>query len=202
MGGLTPSPGLMQAARDSGLETHVLIRPQTGDFDMGAATLEVAIKDIHMVKSMGLAGVVIGAVKDQALDAKALAQMITAAAGMTVTLHRAIDTVNDPTRALDTAVDLGIDRILTSGGARTALEGARTIATLQERAQGRITVMAGAGVTPDTARDIVAATGVSDIHASCSVQTTVTGPAARLGFGKMQRITDRATITALRAALA
>lgn len=202
MGGLTPSPGLMQAARDSGEDVHVLIRPQAGDFSMNEAALKVAIRDIRTVKSMGLAGVVIGAVTDQALDTQALVRMIAAADGLTVTLHRAIDTVRDPVEAVDTAIALGIKRILTSGAATSALDGAHVIAAMQVRAEGRITIMAGSGITPDTAADIVAKTGVRDIHASCSRQTAITGPAATLGFGKMQRTTDRSLITALRAALA
>jgi len=95
VGGLTPSAGLMIAARESGLETHVLIRPRTGDFELSSQDLAVALNDIRAVKDAGLHGVVIGATKGAILDLGVLKELIAAADGLCITLHRAFDTVTD-----------------------------------------------------------------------------------------------------------
>lgn len=201
LGGLTPGPGLLQAARDSGLETHVLIRPRTGDFSYNTRELETILTDIHAVRAAGLTGVVIGALCDAALDLSALTQMIAAADGLTVTLHRAIDVVEDRAQALEQAVALGIHRILTSGGAKNALSGVAEIARLQALAGNRIEIMAGAGITSKTAKQILARSGVQSLHASCSATAPLDGPFRNLGFGETARRTDRSEIERLRAVL-
>ena len=115
----------MDLARESGLETHVLIRPSSGDFEMSATDLKVAILDIQRARSLGLDGVVIGATKEGLLDLSALRSLIEAAEDMTLTLHRAFDVVADQLKALEQAIDLGFHRILTSGAAKTAPEGTK-----------------------------------------------------------------------------
>lgn len=201
LGGLTPGPGLMQAAAASGLTTHVLIRPRAGDFDYSEDEITTCIEDIRAVRALGLAGVVIGATRDGALDRAALTRMIRAAGDLCVTLHRAIDVVADPAAALETAIDLGFRRMLTSGGARTALAGAAGIRQLRARAQGRIEIMAGSGITADSAAAVLDQTGVRALHASCSVQTPLQGAVPDLGFGLGRRRTDRAEIMRLLAAM-
>lgn len=200
IGGLTPGPGLLQAARDSGLETHVLIRPRPGDFSVDGDALRQMVRDIVAVRDMGLHGVVIGATKGGALDVPALRDMVQAAQGLNVTLHRAIDVVRDPAAAMEQAIDLGMTRVLTSGGAPTAADGTAQIAALNRQAGGRIEVMAGSGVTSANVQEILKQTAVPAVHASCSQVIPAAGAIQALGFG-MQRVTDPAKVKHLRATL-
>lgn len=201
VGGLTPSMGLMQAAKESGLETHVLIRPRSGGFEYTPAEIASCLTDIETVRALGLAGVVIGATRAGALDMEALSRMIAAAEGIYVTLHRAIDVVEDRLTTLDQAIALRITRVLTSGGAPTAPAGAPEIRRMQHHAQGRIEVMAGGGVTPETAADLLTQTGVRALHASCSSQSPTQASLSALGFGQAERRTDRAQVMRLRTAM-
>jgi copper homeostasis protein len=131
------------------------------------------------------------------------------AAGLGVTLHRAFDLVPDQFEALEVAVELGFERILTSGGALTAMAGAARLAELVERAGDRIAILAGGGLNPGNAAELVARTGVSEVHGSCGGPATeglATGHAdlaQALGFvPDGLRDTDEATVAAVVAALA
>jgi copper homeostasis protein len=164
--GLTPGPGLVRLARGLPVPVMAMIRPRAGDFVFGPGDLRAALADIQHMREAGLAGVVLGAsLPDGRLDLPALAAMVAAAAGLDLTLHRAFDLTPDPFAALEDAVSLGFSRILTSGQAPTAAEGAALLARLAKAARGRIGIMAGAGVrAADAAR--LAATGVSALHGS------------------------------------
>ena len=198
LGGLTPGPGLVAAAMAAPLPVHAMIRPRPGGFALADGDLPAMLADVAVMRNLGVAGVVIGAARpDGALDRDALARLIDAAGPLTVTLHRVFDTVPDPVEALETAVDLGLARILTSGGAAKAPDGADRIARLARAADGRVEIMAGGGVTPDAAPRLVEA-GVDALHASCAV--TADGPDP-FGFGHAAR-TDPARVAALRTAMA
>jgi copper homeostasis protein len=204
VGGLTPSRGLMARAAALDIPVLAMIRPRAGDFVYDAATLDVMRADIDAVREAGLAGVVLGASRlDGRLDEDALAALTTHAAGLEVALHRAFDLVPDPMEALETAVSLGFARILTSGGRLTALEGAETIAAVTRAAAGRLSIMPGSGVRLDTVPELLARTGVHEVHASCSVPHVPADPrVVALGWASpLSRRTDRATVQALRHAL-
>jgi copper homeostasis protein len=94
--------------------------------------------------------------------------LVAHAEGLGVTLHRAFDLTPDPFAALETAIDLGFERILTSGCALNAMAGAETIAALVTQADGRIAILAGGGVNPSNVAQLVARTGVREVHGSCS----------------------------------
>jgi copper homeostasis protein len=169
LSGLTPSPGLMRAAGRYACPIYVMIRPRAGDFVFNRRDLDVMRADIDAVRAAGLAGVVLGASKaDGALDEDALAILVDHAAGLGKTLHRAFDLAPSLFDALDIAIGLGFERILTSGGAPTAVEGASMLADLTTAAAGRISIMAGSGIDPTNVSDLVHRTGVSEVHASCS----------------------------------
>ncbi len=199
VGGLTPDAGLMEFAATTGIETHALIRPRSGDFTMEAADLSVAVSSIHMASQIGLAGVVIGAERDGAIDRDALETMMRAADGMAVTLHRVIDVVDDPIAALEVAIDLGVVRVLTSGAAPTAAAGIAGLDRLHVAAAGRIEVMAGAGVTSQTLPELIAKTQVTSFHASCSAKTPIDPRYAAFGFGDASRTIDLDEVARLKA---
>lgn len=190
IGGLTPDHGLMTLAAQSGIETHVLIRGRSGDFTMGPEDLAAACASIGAVRQLGLHGVVIGAEKSGALDLEALGRLVAAAEGLVLTLHRVIDIVDDPLAALETAISLGFDRILTSGGAATAPQGAEGLQRLHDAARGRIEIMAGGGIKSSNLPELMRATTVTSFHASCSKSSVLDARYTSFGFGSHRRAFD------------
>ncbi|WP_285823131.1 copper homeostasis protein CutC [Duncaniella freteri] len=175
-GGVTPSLGFIAAAKNiRGIRVHVLIRPRGGDFIYTPDEVECMRSDIAMCRSLGVDGVVIGALTPGGdIDMEACKRLVDEADNMSITFHRAFDMAEDPDEALEDIISLGCDRLLTSGMAPTALDGIPTIMHLRERAEGRIRIMAGAGVSPATAPAILKAAAADDLHASA--RTKVTSP--------------------------
>ncbi|AND68666.1 hypothetical protein ATSB10_12120 [Dyella thiooxydans] len=167
-GGVTPSYGLVAIARDRlSIPLHVLIRPRTGDFLYGEAELEIMLRDVDACVRLGCDGVVIGALDaDGRVDRSFCRTLVEAAGPLGVTFHRAFDAARDPAEALEDVVVLGCERVLTSGGCPSALEGAEAIAARVRQSAGRIRVMAGAGIRPDNVREVLGRSGVDEVHAS------------------------------------
>ena len=201
LGGLTPSLGLMQAAGAAAVPIYALIRPRGGDFVYDTADLEVMRTDIDAARDSGMAGVVIGAsLPDGALDRDMLEALVLHSDGMGRTLHRAFDLTGDGmAAALEVAIDLEFERVLTSGGAETALAGVARLAELFGWAAGRIGVMPGAGITPAVAQMLAARLPLCEIHGSCS-EISAAGDGAHLGF-QPQRLTIAAKVRAMKAAV-
>ena len=135
-GGITPSTGFIrQAVRVPGMKVHVLIRPRGGDFLYTPEEVASMTDDIVAAREAGAHGVVIGALTpDGDIDMDACRQMMEAASGMNVTFHRAFDLCRDPFEALDHIIALGCNRLLTSGQAASALDGAPMLRQLVDRA--------------------------------------------------------------------
>ena len=167
-GGCTPSYASIAMARERlRIPLYVLIRPRAGDFLYDALERERMRRDIELCVRLGCDGVAIGALDaDGGVDVAACAELIAAAGPLGVTFHRAIDAARDPARALEVAIALGCERVLSSGGAGGAPAGAAAIAALVRQAHGRIALMAGAGVGPGNVQALLAATGVGQVHAS------------------------------------
>lgn len=165
-GGLTPSAGMIATARArSPIRLHVIIRPRGGDFLFSADEKAVMRHDVEAAKAAGSDGVVIGLLDaDGGIDVDGAAALIEAARPLAVTFHRAFDVARDPFEALERLVDLGVDRVLTSGQEPSALEGLDCLAELVRRAGDRIVVMPGGGITPRNVGRIVAGSGAREIH--------------------------------------
>jgi len=166
-GGLTPPTRQMRTLRQAtSLPLHVMIRPGPGTFHPDAQTLERMRAEIGAARSSGADGVVLGVLDAAgAIDLPALEILMAAARGLAVTFHRAFDLVPDPLAALETLVGLGVDRILTSGGAPSALEGGDRLRTLTRAAAERIGIIAAGGVRADHAGALILRTGVAEVHA-------------------------------------
>ena len=208
LAGLTPSAGLMAIAATKTTPCFVLIRPRAGDFCYDIRDVDLMRREIDIVRSMRLAGIVIGASRvDGSLDEELLRALLEHAAGLPAVLHRAFDLAADFHAALETAIELRFVRVLTSGGAPDALSGSAVIRSLVEQAAGRIEIMAGAGLTPDNVMTLVRSTRVPALHSSCSTSvgytaTETTERASALGFIPAQlNATDPMTIAAMIAAL-
>lgn len=167
-GGLTPSAGTIQLARKwLAIEIFVLIRPRVGDFCYSDIEMETMLKEIFFCKEQGMDGVVLGVLqKDHTIDRERTALLIEAAKPLQVTFHRAFDLLPDPFIGLEQLVELGVDRILTSGQATSAIKGQTLIKDLVERAQNRITILAGGGLSPQNMFSFVQYTGVPEVHLS------------------------------------
>lgn len=172
-GGTTPSYGEIKVARRLLTTTrlHVIIRPRGGDFLYTPLEMERMEEDIRACKALGVDGVVIGCLtEDGEVDVEANRRLVACADGMSVTFHRAFDCTAHPLQALEDIISLGCDRILTSGQQPKAVEGTRLLAELREKAQGRIKLLAGCGVTEDNIRTIYDATGIREYHFSARVE--------------------------------
>jgi len=186
-GGTTPSAGCIQAAR-RGLKIglQVIIRPRGGDFLYDATELEVMREDIRTAKNLGADGVVIGCLTSAGdIDKAHTQELLQLARPLNVTFHRAFDMCRDPQKGLEDLIQLGVNRVLTSGQESSCLEGLDLIAALQKQAGGRIIVMPGGGITPRNIQRIVAGTGVSEVHLSArrAVESGMTYRNSRVYMG-------------------
>ena len=167
-GGTTPSAGCIKVARRSlKIGLQVIIRPRGGDFLYGDQEVDVMREDIRMAKDLGADGVVIGCLTAEGhIDRVRTEELIRLARPLNVTFHRAFDMCRDPHQGLEHLIELGTNRVLTSGQEASCIEGLELIASLQKQAAGRIIVMPGGGLTTRNIAKFVAATGVSEVHLS------------------------------------
>lgn len=151
-GGTTPSLGtLKQCKALLNIPVFPIIRPRGGDFCYSDREFEVMIADIMMAKILECEGVVLGVLhKDRTVDKERTRILTDLARPMQVTFHRAIDCSADFSEALEDIISLGIDRVLTSGGANKAPDGVNVIRSMVKQAAGRISIMAGSGITSQT----------------------------------------------------
>jgi copper homeostasis protein len=169
-GGTTPSYGQIELARKLlKIKLYVLIRPRGGDFLYSDTEFEIMKADIRYCTATGCDGVVIGVLNaDGTVDKQRGGELVKMAKekGLGVTFHRAFDMCADMQQAMEDIIEIGCERILTSGGKSTAVEGVNTIAHLIEKAKERITIMPGAGVNESTVADIIHYTAATEIHSS------------------------------------
>ncbi|MCV2361975.1 copper homeostasis protein CutC [Paucibacter sp. DJ1R-11] len=200
-GGLTPSAGLMAEAATRNLPVIALIRPRSGGFVYSEAEARIMLQDIALAAELGLAGVAIGALTpERQLDRPLLERLIRVADGrLQLTLHRAFDLVRDPGAALEVAIALGFQRVLTSGGASSAWAGSAQLAALVRQSQGRIRILAGSGIRPDKVAALLAATGVHEVHASCRLPASEAPAAELLEFGFSEALSRQTSAEEVRA---
>ncbi|MBD5371495.1 MAG: copper homeostasis protein CutC [Bacteroides sp.] len=185
-GGITPSAGVVDLARRLGFRSiNVLLRPRSGDFIFDSSEISVMEHDIELYASLGATGAVIGALGfDGRLDADVMPRLLRRAheCGLEAVCNRAVDLTPDPLAELRRLIDWGYDRVLTSGGAPSAPEGASVLARMESLAAGRIVIMAGSGVRPGNVRALVEYTGVRAVHSTCHASCE---PSSAPGFGPM-----------------
>jgi len=167
-GGTTPSYAQIKLAKELlKISVYPIIRPRGGDFLYSDLEFNLMRTDIEICKSLNCDGVVFGILKaDGSVDKERCAALIALASPMKVTFHRAFDRCNNMEKALEDIIEIGCERILSSGGKVTALEGAEKLKTLLKLAAGRITIMPGAGVRENNVASIIAITGATEFHAT------------------------------------
>lgn len=215
LGGLTPSPALVELVAESVQPTRceviAMVRPRPGGFDYDEHDLRVMQRNIAMLLRLGVDGVAFGVLhRGGTLHAQACRELIAPVhdSGRQAVFHRAFDLTPDPFAALDTLIQIGFTRVLTSGQQPSAIEGARLIGELVEHAGGRIEVLPGSGIRPDNVTRLVEQTGCTQVHASLSAErpdnSGAANPALRLdalGRGMNYRATDAQEVEAMIAAL-
>lgn len=167
-GGTTPSYGFIKAAREIlSIGLYPMIRPRGGDFLYSDAEFEAMKTDLMRCKQLGCDGVVFGMLlPDGRIDKKRMSALIELAYPMGVTMHRAFDRSADPFLALEDAIDIGCERILTSGQKPTVMEGADLIAKLIQKAEDRIIIMPGSGLKSTNVAELAKRTGAREFHTS------------------------------------
>ncbi len=189
-GGLTPSAGMIHAVRRAvALPVFVLIRPRGGDFHYSSREFCILLDDVRRARDLGADGVVSGILDAAgAVDVERMAALVASARPMQVTFHRALDVSRDLSDSLERVVLTGADRILTSGGQASGVDGADMIAALRAQAGRRIQMLGCGGIRTSNAREFVRRTGVREVHTSlrAGAESSERGQDAlsRLGMGE------------------
>ena len=168
IGGTSPDEDLFRMVRERvDIPVRVLLRPRFGDFLYSEEEFELLRRQMRRFAALGADGIVIGMLRpDGTLDEARMAELISLAGGCGVTLHRAFDVCRDPLEALDAAVRLGVDTILTSGQQASCAQGSELLRELVARSGGRPQILIGAGVSADVIRTLQPATGAGAFHLS------------------------------------
>ena len=166
-GGTTPSKGLIEYALESGVETHVLIRPRPGGFQYTSDEVGIMLRNINGCKSIGVEGVVVGALsKDGLICVDTIGLMRDEAKDLELTFHRAFDDTIEFEKSLDCLIRLGVDRVLSSGLADNVESGMQVLSQMKTYAKGRIQIMPGGGVNPSNINTIQKKVTPDAIHFS------------------------------------
>jgi copper homeostasis protein len=165
-GGVTPSAGLIELVRArTSIGLQLMVRPRGGDFCYTPEEFETMRRDIMAAKKLGADGVVVGILNaDGDVDVERTRELVDLARPLSVTFHRAFDMSADLFRAVECICTTGADRLLTSGGEKTAPQAVEQIARLVEAARRRIAIMACGGINHHNAASIIEQTGVREIH--------------------------------------
>lgn len=186
--GTTPSAGMITAVKAAvRIPVVVIIRPRGGGFVYSDIEIDVMRRDIESARSSGADGVAIGVLTpDARIDAAQTAELVRHASGMPVTFHRAFDMTTRLDESIEALIDAGVSRVLTSGGATSALEGAKRIRSLRGKAAGRIHVLAGGGIREENVAEVVRLSGVSEVHVRGAkvVRTNMTAAHSRIRLRK------------------
>ena len=174
VGGLTPSHGLIEkVVSELNIQTHVLIRPRSGNFTYSKEEVDVMLRDIAFCKKLGCAGIVSGFLtSENKIDTKKTQQLIEASDGMEFTFHRAFDWVVNPLEELQKLIDLKVNRLLSSGQKPTAIEGISLLKELQKLTKDKIEIMPGGGINLENALKFKEA-NFKSIHFSATTKKQV-----------------------------
>jgi len=167
-GGTTPSAGeILLARKQLTIDINVLIRPRDGDFLYSENELEIIRQDIQFCKNAGVDGVVFGFLTvDGEIDQEITKEMMALARPMSVTFHRAFDVCRNPKTTLEQLIDIGVDRLLTSGHAPTAMEGQVLIKELVQQAGPYLIIMPGSGIREHNILELMELTQAREFHVS------------------------------------
>ena len=170
LGGVTPGADLVRTVHEQvRIPIFVMIRPRAGDFVYSTAEFAEMKRSIVGAKESGMDGVVLGVLtKDHRVDVERTRELVELAKPLPVTYHRAFDESADLCQALEVVMESGAKRILTSGGAKSAQEGATVLAKLIEAAGERIVILPGAGISAVNIVEVTRRTRAREFHSGLS----------------------------------
>lgn len=179
VGGTTPAADLVaRCTAELAIPVFVMVRPRGGNYVYTHGEALAMARDVRTMKGAGAHGIVCGALTTRGLiDTALMRRLIDAARPFPVTCHRAVDDARHLSEAIDALLALGVDRVLTSGGAPTAIQGAAAIGALVRQAGDALTVIAGGGVRAHNVAGLVHVTGVTEVHARLLPSTAAASPA-------------------------
>ncbi|MBL0129881.1 MAG: copper homeostasis protein CutC [Chitinophagaceae bacterium] len=167
-GGTTPSFATIKKCRESfAVSLYPIIRPRGGDFLYTKDEFDIMLQDVKLCRQLGCDGVVIGLLnRDGTIDIVRTSALIEAAYPLGVTFHRAFDRCKDPFAALEILIEIGCERILTSGQEPSVVDGVDLISELNKKADERIIIMPGSGVRKENIKMLAERTGCVEFHSS------------------------------------
>lgn len=166
-GGVTPSLGMIQKSLTLNIPVYVMIRPRGGNFVYSDAEFQIMKSDVQACKTLGVKGIVFGILNSEnQVDEERCRELLQLWHGR-ATFHRAFDETPNAFQAAQTIIDLGFERILTSGQKPNVMLGLDLISDLISQFGNQITIMPGCGVTAENATAIIQKTGATEIHATC-----------------------------------
>ncbi|WP_210503015.1 copper homeostasis protein CutC [Nocardioides xinjiangensis] len=206
-GGTTPTLGFVRHCADAapGLAVRVLVRARPGDFVHSPQEVDVMVADIEATRAVigdaAALGFVVGTLEpDGAVAVDAVRRLVAACGDAPVTFHKAFDSVPDKASGLALLADLGVSRVLTSGGPGPALEHLPELADLVRRGGDDVRIAVGGGVRPANVARIVDATGAREVHLRAPGTVTPAGVSAGYDDGR-RSVTSAAVLADVMAAL-
>ena len=170
LGGITPRRELIKESLQLGTPIHPIIRPRGGDFNYSSREFDIMLDDVSFCRDNRCSGIVFGFLnKKNDVDISFCREIIKVSGNMSLTFHRAFDKTRNPFESMEKIIDLGFDRILTSGQKSDAVSGLRLINALTEKSNGRISIMPGAGVRSSNIDILLDNKKISEFHSSCYI---------------------------------
>lgn len=180
LGGITPSAALLDWTLErSHIPVWVMIRPRGGSYVHDEGDMRAMERDARDLVARGASGIVAGVLTPAGEVDQGAMRRLREAAAAPVTFHRAFDSCPDPLEALEVLAELGIERLLCSGGPGTAWEGRERLAELVSRSAGRLAIMPGGGIQSEQAVALVKATGAAELHVRANRAKAVVDALAR-----------------------
>lgn len=171
VGGLTASvAALRRVKQETALQVVCMVRPRGAGFCYDAADTQIMMEEAKLLLENGADGIAFGFLHaDGSVDVEKTKQMseLIHRFGKEAVFHRAFDVTVNPYAAMETLISCGIDRVLTSGAQAKAVQGEKLIRELQMRYGDKIELLAGSGVNAGNARELIASTGIHQVHSSC-----------------------------------
>lgn len=166
VGGTTPSYGTIKLCQQNlKIPLAVMIRPRGGNFTYTDDEILIMQEDIRICKEIGVQGVVFGLLTtDNQIDYEKTKELILRAKPMKVVFHKAFDEINNPIEAMEQLIQLGVDRILTSGAKPTAIEGQELLRSLISKAAGRIEIVVAGKVTFENIKELQGLIPATEFH--------------------------------------
>lgn len=193
VGGITPSYGLLKKiSQEITIPVNVLIRPRNGNFCYSDDEFQQIKTDIQLCKKFNFNGIVTGVLnEDNSIDFERTKELIELSKPLLFTFHRAFDCVSNPIKSIQELINLGVDRVLTSGQKNKAIDGIKLLSELQEIAKSKLTILAGSGVNSKNAKKFKEA-GIKEIHSSAS--KVIQQKSATSYYDSVQTVSDIKTI--------